>query len=193
MYKINVYTADVEKNINLHETFDSSFEYYDEARVSMLEHMMEAVNTLAESACESALQSHFVPTMHCKKSDPKIVVNQKAYDGVIRISDTISSLHDEPWRMYEIEWVDESTVDKYNKMLKDTHGESLTLRICESEPDCIRDDDEECDGNCEGCPYFKPQYYYEGATCGRSDMYNTPEEAYEEADDYMNNIDLYVD
>ena len=36
-------------------------------------------------------------------------------------------------------------------------------------------------------------FYYEGVTCGKSEIFDTPEEAYNEACEYLDNIELYVD
>jgi hypothetical protein len=64
----------------------------------------------------------------------------------------------------------------YNQKLKDTFGSYITVEI----ESTFSDDD-------------SIKYYYKGARCGESDMYNTAEEAYKNAYDYLYNIELYVD
>ena len=187
MYKINVYERDETNNMVLLEDSGKRFAYEREAKLFMLNNMIETLNLMIDVSHQQELYTNSF-TLHQKATE-----EGKMYNGVIRRWNIPANIYGEAYYLYEIVWADESPVDKYNKMLKDTHGESLTLWIYESEFDCVRDDDAECDGNCDGCMYFKPQYYYEGATCGRSDTYDTAEEAYEEANDYMNNIDLYVD
>ena len=186
MYKINVYERDESCNLQLMDDTGRRFAYQREAKLDMLNNMIATLNLMVDVSNQKELYTNSF-TLHQKATE-----NNKVYDGAIRLWNIPAGINGEPYYLYEIVWVEEAPVDKYNKMLKDTHGESLTLWVYESEVDCIREDDEECDGNCEGCAYFKPQYYYEGTTCGRSKMFNTPEAAYAEADDYMHNIDLYV-
>lgn len=64
--------------------------------------------------------------------------------------------------------IDLTMLDKYNKMLRDTHGKNITVQI----KSYIEDDDSEW-------------YYYTSAKYGDSDSYKTIEEAYENANDYL--------
>ena len=61
-----------------------------------------------------------------------------------------------------------TVLDKYNAMLKETYGEHITVQI----KSYIEDDGSEW-------------YYYTSARYGDSDAYETVEEAYKEADDYL--------
>jgi hypothetical protein len=65
-------------------------------------------------------------------------------------------------------------VEQYNKKLKERHGSSIKVQIIS----CHDDDDE--------------MYYAYTTKFGVSDTYATPEQAYEAADDYLTNIDLYM-
>ena len=65
-------------------------------------------------------------------------------------------------------------VEQYNKKLRERHGNSIKVEIIS----CHDDDDE--------------MYYAYTTKFGVSDTYETPEQAYQAADDYLTNIDLYV-
>ena len=67
-----------------------------------------------------------------------------------------------------------SEVELYNKKLQERHGKSIKVEIIS----CCDDDDE--------------VYYAYTNKFGVSDVYKTPEQAYEAADDYLTNIDLYM-
>ena len=71
---------------------------------------------------------------------------------------------------------DPKIVDKYNQKLRETYGENITVKIL-----YILDDD----------GLYK--FYYSGARCGESDWYNSPAEAYTNADDYLKNIEFYIE
>lgn len=60
---------------------------------------------------------------------------------------------------------------EYEEMLRKTHGESITVYL-----KSVIDDDGEA------------YYYYVCAKYGESDNYDTPEEAYKEADDYLRGV-----
>lgn len=66
-------------------------------------------------------------------------------------------------------------VEQYNKKLKERHGDEIAVQIIS----CHDDDDE--------------MYYAYTTKFGVSDIYETPEQAYEAADDYLSNIWLYID
>lgn len=187
MYKINVYERDGNNKMVLSDDDYRRYEYKKDAKAALLDDMISTLNIMVDISHQQKLYTNNF-TLH-----QNVTENEKFYDGVIRQWNIPANINGILYFAYEIIWVNESPEDKYNKMLKDTHGESLTLWVRPSEKDCTRDDEEECDGDCEHCTHCQPQYYYEGATCGRSRLYRTPEEAYKEANDYMNNIDLYVD
>lgn len=67
-----------------------------------------------------------------------------------------------------------SEIELYNKKLQERHGKSIKVEIIS----CCDDDDE--------------VYYAYTTKFGVSDVYETPEQAYEAANDYLNNIDLYM-
>lgn len=187
MYRINIYERNREGCIELVEHSVRRYEYHKDAKAAILDEMIETLNLMVDLSHKAKMYANTF-TIH-----QKVTEKDKTYDGILRLWNIPAGVEGVAHTLYEIEWVDEDPVDKYNKMLKDTHGESLTLWIRQAESDCVRDDDEECDGDCEGCAHFKAQYYYEGATCGRSDMYDTPEQAYNAANDYMDILYLCAD
>ena len=65
-------------------------------------------------------------------------------------------------------------VEQYNKKLREKYGKSIKVEIIS-----YHDDDDEV-------------YYAYQNKFGISDVYDTPEQAYEAADDYLRNIDLYI-
>ena len=62
-------------------------------------------------------------------------------------------------------------INKYNEMLRKTHGKNITVQI----QSYIEDDGSEW-------------YYYTSARYGESDAYETIEEAYKEADSYLRGV-----
>ena len=62
-------------------------------------------------------------------------------------------------------------LNRYNDMLRKTHGENITVEI----KSYIEDDDSEW-------------YYYTSTKYGDSNAYETIEEAYKEADDYLHGV-----
>lgn len=65
-------------------------------------------------------------------------------------------------------------VEQYNEKLRARHGGSINVQIIS----CHDDDDN--------------MYYAYTTKFGVSNVYETPEQAYYAADDYLSNIDLYV-
>ena len=63
------------------------------------------------------------------------------------------------------------TLEQCNKMLRDKHGEMITVQV----RSYIEDDD-------------STWYYYTSAKYGDSDAYETLEEAYENANDYLHGV-----
>ena len=66
-------------------------------------------------------------------------------------------------------------VEQYNEKLRARHGNSIKVKIIS----CHDDDDDN-------------MYYAYTTKFGVSDTYETSEQAYEAANDYLNNIDLYI-
>lgn len=95
-------------------------------------------------------------------------------DVVIFAYNEALGLHEQPITAYDVVWVNKTEVDKYNNMLKEEFGDDLTLQICAS-------------GEGEDVVY-----YFCGASISESDHYESAKECYEEAQDYMRNIDLYT-
>lgn len=178
MYRINVYERNKDNKITLVEHSAGRYEYRKHAKAAVLDEMIQSLNLLVDVSHKAKLYTNTF-TLHQHASE-----EGKVYDGLIRFWNIPAGIEGQAHTMYEIEWVDESPVDKYNKMLKDTYGDELTLWIR------IGTDEEE-DEYGEWVEVEK--YYFEGARCPESQLYTTPEEAYKWASEYMHNIDLYVD
>ena len=104
-------------------------------------------------------------------------LNGSGHEAVVWFWDMAEEGHPvHPLTGYDIVAVDDAGTEKYNEMLRQKHGEYITVVIKSAV-----DDDESV------------KFYYESARCGESDWYETVEEAYGAADDYLSNIELYVD
>lgn len=76
---------------------------------------------------------------------------------------------------YQIAPYSEYQIQVYNDKLLERYGPSITVKI----KSYIEDD---------GSIWF----YYTSSKCGDSDAYETIEQAYESANDYLNDIELYI-
>ena len=119
---------------------------------------------------ESLSETRFVIVRNFTTTDGK------THDAAILAYNAAQNLHEQPVTLYDITWVNNSEVDKYNQMLKDEFGDDLSLKICEFE-----DDDD------------KTRYCFCGITVSESKHYDNVKECYDDARDYMHNIDIYVD
>lgn len=175
MYKIKLTCFDPPYDQKSYaDTVEGDYAYEKDAKSMVMQCVIEETATLNEPDIKFRPRTNiFVPMLNY----PYNGIN---YDAAIVMWDGKAGIKEQPVTLYKIEWENNSSVDKFNKMLKDTYGESLTLWV-RSEMDENDDGDE------------VEQFYYEGATCGRSDHFDSAEEAYNEACDYMDNIDLYVD
>ena len=177
MYKITGYDVGEEY---LTEHMDSMirYEHYLEAKADMMEGMMNVLNALVNITHEESLYGNSF-TMHLNAE----AIGEK-WSGVIRTHNILANVHDDPIALFDVTWVNEEAQDEYNKLLIDTYGDNVALRI-------YADYDEEEDEDGDWVEIEK--YYFEGARCPKSEMYDTPEEAYCFALEYMRNIDLYAD
>ena len=107
---------------------------------------------------------------------------ERVYGVCINGSDsvTVYVLHvgGEPTNLtdYVVMTYSEYQVQRYNEKLRERYGSNITVEIKTS----IDEDD--------GTVYF----YYTTKNCGDSDLMLTAERAYESANEYLNNIELYV-
>lgn len=178
MYKINVYDVEADGSLTKHEESNRRYMYVDDAKKDMYQAMIEGLNELVKISHEKELFCNaFTINMDA-------VFNGKKYDGVIKLWNIPADIMGEPFALYEIEWVNECPEDEFNKMLKDTYGDSITL-IIRSEMD--EDEDE------EGEWAEVEKYYFEGSRCPKSELYSDPKKAYDMANEYMANIELYAD
>ena len=177
MYKITGYDVGEEY---LTEHMDSMwrYEHHVEAKAVMMECMMNTLNALVEVTHEEGLHGNSF-TMH---------LNEEAlgakWSGIIRTHNILANVHDDPIALFDVTWVNEEAQDEYNKLLIDTYGDNVSLRIYAE-----YDEEEDEDGDWVEIE----KYYFEGMRCPKSELYNTPEEAYGFAVEYLQNIDLYAD
>lgn len=177
MYKITGY--DIEEEY-LVEHMDSMRRYAHrlEAKADMMEAMMNVLSALVNVSHEEGLYGNAF-TLHLDDE-----VDGNKWGGVIRLHNVPANVQGTPMVLFDVEWVNEEPEDEYNKMLIDTYGENLNLAIYSD-----YDEDEDEDGNWVEIE----KYYVEGARCPKSELYDTPEEAYQFANRYLQNIDLYTD
>ena len=158
---------------------NNDFEYKKEAHFAILENMLICASNLNIHNTQSDV-AYYEPRayyLHQQKQylGAIVAVNNKKEETVILL--------------FELQWEDVNECDKWNRMLRDRHGENLTLKIkCEMvDEDAFEDFDEDKEDINEVMGY-----YYEGATTdGPSRYYHTAEEAYNGANDYMNMLTLY--
>ena len=180
MYKINVYDVELDGGLILLEDSCRRYEYIDEARQDLMMAMINALDIMVKVSHEQQLFTNaFTIDMDTRW------LNRK-YDGALRLWNIPGNILGEPCTLYEIVWEDESAEDEFNKKLKDKYGDNITTWI---RSEFIEDEDFEE----EDCAAEIEKYYFEGARCPKSELYDTPEEAYEKADYYMRNIELFVD
>ena len=177
MYKVTCYDVGTDC---VTEHMDSMwrYEHYVEAKAVMMECMMNTLNALVDVTHEEGLHGNSF-TMH---------LNEEAlcekWGGVIRLHNILADIHDDPIALFDVVWVNEEAQDEYNKKLIDAYGDDVALRIC-SDYDEIEDEDGEW--------IEIEKYYFEGMHCPKSELYDTPEEAYRFALEFLQNMDLYAD
>lgn len=116
------------------------------------------------------------------------VYEGKAYPAAIIMWDGELGVKDQPITLYDIEWVNETDLDVWNQKLREEFGEDITFGLYAQ---LVEEAEEDDDGNIIEPAKYK--YYYEGLVNGKSDLYDTIEEAYEDAYWFMDNIELFVD
>lgn len=170
MYKIKVYDVDENDNLVLLPDSGARFSYHKDAQMFMMTSMFDAMQVLLQISHENQIfENGFTPHLNYFVGGQKI-------DGVIRRWNIPADVQGELVTLYQIVWANESDVDKYNKQLKDTFGDELTLWICSTESEDEADDDDVV------------MYYFTGATISESDYFKSPEIAYYAACDYLNGL-----
>lgn len=183
MYKIQLTCIDPPyAEENAYQDFVAEqFETHNAAYPYLLECVIDEAESLNEPDADNTPRTkNFVI---CRNYE----YNGKKYPAAIVMWDGNAGIEQQIVTLYDIVWVNESTVDPWNQKLKEKYGENLTLFIYSETVE-----DEEADYNDEDEVPMVEKFYYEGATCGRSDLYNTAEACFEDADNYLENIDLYV-
>lgn len=158
---------------------NNDFEYKNEGHLALLEYLIVYAANLNTHNMYAHI--HYSPRID-------YVHEQKKYLGAVVAVNAKTG--ESPVLLFDLQWENIGPCDEWNRKLRDRHGENLTLKIksevvAEDAFEDFDDDKEEIEG--------VPGYYYEGTSCGMSDYYRTPEEAYKRANEYMDNIELYVD
>ena len=169
MYKINAFDVDENEKLVPLDMPDIHFPYHKDAQMSVMRNMMEIIQSLVQISHENQL--------YCNAFTPHLdyFIAGRKIDGVIRCWNIPSDVKGDVVALLQIVWVNESDVDEWNKKLKDTYGDELTLWI-----QSTREDEEEDEEDIE--------YFFTGATIQESDYYDSPEDAYFAACDYLNNL-----
>ena len=151
-----------------------SFEHKDEAGMALLECAIDEAESLNAPCVGNAPRTNiFVVRRNCE-------YDGKKYDAAIVMWDGAAGIEEQLVTGYYIEWVNESAVDEYNRKLRDRHGDEITVKIC-SEMGFAEDEDEDAEEH--------EVFFYTSARYGDCDeRYATVEEAYNEADDYLNSL-----
>lgn len=178
MYKINSYDVEADGSLTPHEDSNRRYMYIDDAKKDLYKTMINGLNELVKISHEKELFCNAFTI------EMDIEFNNKKFDGVIKLWNIPAKINGEPFAIYEIEWVNECPEDEFNKKLKDKYGDSITLMICSE-----MDEDEDEDGEWVEVE----KYYFEGRRCPKSELYADPKKAYDMANDYMANIELYAD
>ena len=165
-----------------HDALRSKFERKCDASESMMRCLLQEIESLNQPDIDYTPRTNiFVPSMNYK-------YDGKKYDGAVIMWDGAVGIREQPITLYEIVWANESHLDEWNQKLREEFGEDITFGLYAQ---LVEEAEEDDDGNIIEPAKYK--YYYEGLVTGKSKMYNTIEEAYEEAVWFMNNIELFVD
>lgn len=166
--------------------------YADEVN-KKFERKCEAYHELLECVIDEA-QTLNEPDAHCMVRTNIFVIvrdyvheNHK-YPAAIVMWDGALGIKEQPITLYDIVWENEDPLDPWNQKLREEFGENITFGIYAEMVEEAEEDDE---GNVIEPAKYK--YYYRGLVTGKSKLYDTIEEAYEEAQWFMDNIELFVD
>jgi hypothetical protein len=158
------------------EHCDNSFARTEEAKTALYIHVLHRLETINMQNVKDR-PFVFVPKMN-------VVHDGKRFPVAIyaRFNNKDDFSHG-----FYIEWVNRDELDPWNQKLRNKFGENITFGL-HSEIVDVEEEDE--DGNPV---VYTEKYYYEGLVTGKSKLYDTIEEAYEEAYWFMDNIELFVD
>ena len=168
MYKINAFTVNKNEKFIPQEMPHARFAYYKDAQRYMMQHMMTTVQSLVQTSHENQMfSSAFTPHLD-------YFVNGQKVDGVIRRWDIPADIKGDIVALFQIAWVNEEDVDEWNKKLKDAYGDELTLWI-----ESVAENEE------MGIPSGRYMTVFHGTGSFETDFYDTPEDAYKAAREYM--------
>ena len=155
------------------------FERKCEAQEALMQCLLSEIETLNQPDARYTPRTDiFLPCLNYED-------HGKKYDGAVLMWDGKRGIKERPITLYEIVWVNNDELDKWNLRLRERFGENITFGL-KSE---IVDEYDDEDGNL----VVVKKYYYEGLVTGKSELYDTIEKAYEEAKWFMDNIELFVD
>lgn len=160
----------------------SKYERKCDAQKSVMKLLLAEVESLNQPDVDYTPRTNiFVPSLNYG-------YNGKKYDGAVVVWDGTLGIKGQPVTLYEIVWVNEGPLDEWNQKLREEFGEDITFGLYAEEVEEAEEDD---DGNIIEPAKYK--YYYRGLVTGKSKLYDTIEEAYEEAQWFMDHIELFVD
>jgi hypothetical protein len=156
------------------------------------ERKCEAYHELLICAIDEAQELNAPDTNYMKRTNIFVLVRDyvhegKKYPAAIIMWDGALGIKEQSITLYDIVWENENPLDPWNKKLRDKFGEDITFGL-HSMIIAIEEEDE--DGNPV---VYTEKYYYEGLVTGKSKLYDTIEEAYEEACWFMDHIEWFVD
>lgn len=164
------------------DTVRSKFERKCDATESVMRLLLAEIETLNQP------DAHYTPRTNIFVPSLNYGYKGKKYDGAVVMWDGKYGVKDQPITLYEIVWTNETELDPWNKKLRDRFGEDITFGLY---AEIVEEADEDDDGNIVEPEKYK--YYYRGLVTGKSKLYDTIEEAYEEAKWFMDHIELFVD
>lgn len=184
MYKIQLTCFDppYDKESVYHDWVNKVFERKCEAYPVLLECVIDEADSLNEP------DAHFTATTKIFRVVRNYKHEGKEYPAAVEMWDGAAGIKEQPITLYDIVWVNETALDPWNQKLREAFGEDITFGLYS---EVVEDEDAEQEDG-EEVPMVE-KFYYQGLVTGKSELYDTIEEAYEEAYDFMDNIELYVD
>ena len=183
MYKIKLTCIDPPYNEPPYFDYvNKEYERKCEAYHDLLECIIDEAKGLNEP------DAHYTPRTKIFVIMRNYVHEDKEYPAAIIMWDWEQGIKDQPITLYEIIWVNEDPLDEWNQKLREEFGEDITFGLY---AEMVEEAEEDDDGNVIEPAKYK--YYYQGLVTGKSKLYDTIEEAHDEAYWFMNNIELFVD
>ena len=166
--------------------------YFDEVN-KRFERKCEAYHDLLECVIDEAQSLNEPDAHYIARTNIFVIVKDythtgKKYPAAIVMWDGALGIKEQPITLYDIVWENETELDPWNKKLRDRFGEDITFGLY---AEMVEEAEEDDDDNIVESEKYK--YYYRGLVTGKSKLYDTIEEAYEEAEWFMDHIEWFVD